>query len=50
VGVGADRVPWPRFRAFAIVPELAELAEATAHADECLSRLTAHVAAVHHST
>jgi glycerate kinase len=50
VGVGAERVPWSRFRAFAIVPELAELSEATAHADECLSRLTAHVAAVHNST
>jgi glycerate kinase len=47
VGVDAARVSWPRFRAFAIVPELAELSEATAHADECLSRLAAHVAAVH---
>ena len=45
VALNATRVPWPAFRAFSIVPELADLAEATANADECLMRLAAHVAA-----
>ena len=49
VTIDTVRVPWPRFRAFSIVPELADLADATASADDCLSRLAAHVAAFHDS-
>lgn len=49
VQIDAAHVPWPRFRAFPIVPEVADLADATANADECLSRLAAHVAAVENS-
>ena len=49
VQIDAAHVRWPRFRAFPIVPEVADLADATANADECLSRLAAHVAAVENS-
>ncbi len=42
--VDGERLPWPRFRAFSIVPALADAAEATAHADACLTRLAAEVA------
>jgi glycerate kinase len=38
-------VPWPDFQAFAIVPGIAELEEAKAHASDCLRRLAAHAAA-----
>lgn len=49
VAIDAARVPWPRFRAFPIVPDLADLAGAIANADQCLSRLAAKVAAVYDS-
>ena len=42
--VDPARVPWPRFQAFAIVPDIAPLEEAKAHAGDCLRRLAAHAA------
>jgi glycerate kinase len=46
VSVAAASVPWDTFRAFAIVPEIADLTEATERAEPCLSRLAAHAATV----
>jgi glycerate 2-kinase len=44
--VSADTgpIPWPRFQAFPIVPDIADLQEALAHPKDCLRRLAAKVA------
>jgi glycerate kinase len=42
--VDPARVPWRGFQAFAIVPGIAPLEEAKAHASDCLRRLAAHAA------
>jgi glycerate 2-kinase len=44
VSVDPASVPWPKFQSFAIVPCIATLGEAKAHADDCLRRLAAQAA------
>jgi glycerate kinase len=44
VSVAASGLPSKGFRAFAIVPEIADLTEAIERAEPCLSRLAAHAA------
>lgn len=44
VSVDPADVPWPNFQAYAIVPDIAPLEEAKAHADDCLRRLARHAA------
>jgi glycerate kinase len=44
VSVSPADVPWNGFRAFAIVPDIADFTEATERAEPCLSRLAAHAA------
>lgn len=39
VSVDPASLPWPNFQSYAIVPSIAPLAEAKAHAEDCLRRL-----------
>ncbi len=45
VAMAPREAPWPGFQAFAIVPGIAPLPEAQAHAGDCLRRLAAQTAA-----
>jgi glycerate 2-kinase len=44
VSIDPASVPWPDFKAYAIVPSIASLEESQARPEECLSRLAAHAA------
>ncbi len=44
VTVDLDTVPWPNFKSFSIVPEIASLEEAKSNAFQCLQRLAARAA------
>jgi len=48
VSVDLLSVPWPNFKSYAIVPRIAPLAEAKAHADDCLRRLAIFAASEVH--